>query len=297
MSGTEFGYTLGTPVGLLVMNEDQRPGDYKEMSEIPRPGHADFTYQLKYGTRASSGGGRSSARETIGRVAAGAIAEKWLHETYGTEISCWVSSVGPIEMPASAIPLSAGSRGWTRAEVDEIGCLRMLRDPKYWRAVTDADELDINERKKLQTKLELDAETAFLAALPVGADGHDELATKPSYQDWQGNVYNFDGVPVLLVPLSHLASLLHPTPPPPPPDPTTQNKPNPTTTIAHTTPAANAERSQRMADGRALAIALPSPTDREQDGHSHTAGSSILRSYFHTPPTPSPYMCHRAGQD
>ena len=90
LSGTEHGHTLGTPIGLFVPNEDQRPGDYKEMSEIPRPGHADFTYQIKYGTRASSGGGRSSARETIGRVAAGAIAEKWLHETYGTEISCWV---------------------------------------------------------------------------------------------------------------------------------------------------------------------------------------------------------------
>ena len=116
LSGTEFGYTLGTPVGLLVMNEDQRPGDYKEMSEIPRPGHADFTYQLKYGNRASSGGGRSSARETIGRVAAGAIAEKWLHETYGTEISCWVSSIGPISMPDDAVPFSRGGRGWTREQ-------------------------------------------------------------------------------------------------------------------------------------------------------------------------------------
>jgi chorismate synthase len=69
------------------------------MSKIPRPSHADFTYQMKYGTRASSGGGRSSARETIGRVAAGAIAEKWLHETYGTEIVAWVSAVGDIEAP------------------------------------------------------------------------------------------------------------------------------------------------------------------------------------------------------
>ena len=63
---------------LLVNNKDQRPQDYGEMSRIPRPSHADFTYQMKYGIRASSGGGRSSARETIGRVAAGAIAEKWL---------------------------------------------------------------------------------------------------------------------------------------------------------------------------------------------------------------------------
>lgn len=98
-SGTEFGKTLGTPIMLLVHNKDQRPEDYGEMSTIPRPSHADYTYQLKYGTRASSGGGRSSARETIGRVAAGAIAEKWLRETYGIEIVAWVSGVEDIEAP------------------------------------------------------------------------------------------------------------------------------------------------------------------------------------------------------
>ncbi|PID72866.1 MAG: chorismate synthase [Desulfobulbus propionicus] len=98
-SGTEFGKTLGTPIMLLVHNKDQRPADYGEMSTIPRPSHADFTYQLKYGTRASSGGGRSSARETIGRVAAGAIAEKWLNQQFGTEIVAWVSSVGDIAAP------------------------------------------------------------------------------------------------------------------------------------------------------------------------------------------------------
>ena len=94
LSGVEDGLTLGTPIGLLVHNKDQRPGDYGEMSLVPRPSHADFTYQTKYGTRASSGGGRSSARETIGRVAAGAIAEKILREEWGVEIVAWVSSVG-----------------------------------------------------------------------------------------------------------------------------------------------------------------------------------------------------------
>lgn len=96
LSGVEDGITLGTPIGLLVKNRDQRPGDYKKMNDIPRPSHADYTYQMKYGVRASSGGGRSSARETIGRVAAGAIAEKWLRETFGGEIVCWVSAVGDI---------------------------------------------------------------------------------------------------------------------------------------------------------------------------------------------------------
>jgi chorismate synthase len=112
-SGTEFGRTLGTPIMLLVNNRDQRPQDYGEMSRIPRPSHADYTYQKKYGVRASSGGGRSSARETIGRVAAGAIAEKWLHEQYGTEIVAWVSTVGDIESPPTDLERI------TRADVDQ----------------------------------------------------------------------------------------------------------------------------------------------------------------------------------
>lgn len=94
LSGVENGLTLGTPIGMLVKNRDQRPADYGSMSEIPRPSHADYTYRMKYGIHASSGGGRSSARETIGRVAGGAIAEKFLREQYGVEIIAWVSSVG-----------------------------------------------------------------------------------------------------------------------------------------------------------------------------------------------------------
>ncbi len=94
LSGVENGLTLGTPIGLLVKNKDQRPGDYGSMSQVPRPSHADYTYRAKYGIHASSGGGRSSARETIGRVAAGAIAEKFLFEQYGIEVVAWVSSVG-----------------------------------------------------------------------------------------------------------------------------------------------------------------------------------------------------------
>ena len=95
-SGTEFGITLGTPIAMLVLNENQRPKDYgnNTMDKLPRPSHADFTYQEKYGIRASSGGGRSSARETIARVAAGAIAEKYLLETHRVEIVAFVSSVG-----------------------------------------------------------------------------------------------------------------------------------------------------------------------------------------------------------
>lgn len=99
LSGVEQGKTLGTPIALFVPNKDQRPGDYKSMAPIPRPSHADYTYQVKYGIRASSGGGRSSARETIGRVAAGAIADKVLSKTYGIEIVAWVSAVADIQTP------------------------------------------------------------------------------------------------------------------------------------------------------------------------------------------------------
>jgi chorismate synthase len=96
-SGVEGGKTLGTPISMFVRNRDQIPGDYADMDDIPRPSHADFTYQTKYGIRASSGGGRSSARETIGRVCGGAIAEKILQEVYGVEIVAWVSQVADIE--------------------------------------------------------------------------------------------------------------------------------------------------------------------------------------------------------
>lgn len=137
-SGTEFGRTLGTPIMLLVNNRDQRPEDYGEMSRIPRPSHADYTYQMKYGIRASSGGGRSSARETIGRVAAGAIAEKWLRQTFGTEIVAWVSAVGDIEAPLADIERI------TRAEVDRT----IIRCPDTAMAARMQDRV----RKVLEAK-------------------------------------------------------------------------------------------------------------------------------------------------
>merc|ERR1719450_419939 len=167
LSGTEFGHTLGTPIGLVVPNEDQRPHDYKAKGEpapgsltsdtvhVPRPGHADYNYLIKYGNKASSGGGRSSARETIGRVAAGAIAEKWLYDTFGTEISSWVSSIGPHKLPEEAVPRTKeGGFGWSREEVDTLGTLRLLRDPRAWRAVS----ADLPAEKRRAAQAEADAE-------------------------------------------------------------------------------------------------------------------------------------------
>ncbi len=97
LSGTVDMKTLGTPIAMMVRNKDQRPSDYGGMKNVFRPSHADGTYQLKYGIQAQSGGGRASARETIGRVAAGAIAKQILKKAYGTEVLAWVRRIHDIE--------------------------------------------------------------------------------------------------------------------------------------------------------------------------------------------------------
>jgi chorismate synthase len=100
LSGVFEGVTTGTPIGLLIENKDQRSTDYGDIKDKFRPGHADYTYQQKYGIRDYRGGGRSSARETTMRVAAGAIARKYLRERLGVEIHGYLSQLGPIELDA-----------------------------------------------------------------------------------------------------------------------------------------------------------------------------------------------------
>ncbi|MCC5875459.1 MAG: chorismate synthase [Candidatus Sumerlaeia bacterium] len=99
LSGVFEGRTLGTPIAIVVRNKDARGSDYEPFKDKYRPSHADFTYDAKYGIRNWRGGGRSSARETIGRVAAGAIARKLLAKHFGTEILSWVSRVADISAP------------------------------------------------------------------------------------------------------------------------------------------------------------------------------------------------------
>jgi chorismate synthase len=111
LSGVQDGLTQGTPIALLVRNSDQRSGDYEEMRRKYRPSHADYTYQAKYGIRAVEGGGRASARETIGRVAAGAIARKLLAQEAGIEILAWVQRV-------AALDATIDSGTVTRADVE-----------------------------------------------------------------------------------------------------------------------------------------------------------------------------------
>jgi chorismate synthase len=103
LSGVFEGRTTGTSLSLLVRNADQRPGAYDEMREKFRPSHADYTYQTKYGWRDHRGGGRSSARETIGRVAAGAIAKKILRLAGGVELRAFVTRIHDIAAPAAAL--------------------------------------------------------------------------------------------------------------------------------------------------------------------------------------------------
>jgi chorismate synthase len=97
LSGVFEGKTTGTPISMVIMNEDQRSHDYGDMVQLYRPSHADLSYDLKYGFRDYRGGGRSSARETAGRVAAGAIAKKVLKELCGTDFLAYVTSIGKIQ--------------------------------------------------------------------------------------------------------------------------------------------------------------------------------------------------------
>ena len=94
LSGVQDGVTLGTPIGLLVRNRDQRPGDYESTDDVPRPSHADYTYQQKYGMRAAAAAAGPAPARPSARVAAGAVAEQLLRVRFGVEIVAWVDAVG-----------------------------------------------------------------------------------------------------------------------------------------------------------------------------------------------------------
>jgi len=103
MSGVYEGVTTGAPIGLVVENKDAKPKDYSKIAELFRPGHADYTWARKYGFRDHRGGGRSSARETVMRVAAGAIARKYLGTRHGIDIRGWLAQLGPIALQPVAL--------------------------------------------------------------------------------------------------------------------------------------------------------------------------------------------------
>ncbi|MBI1174471.1 MAG: chorismate synthase [Sideroxydans sp.] len=129
LSGVFEGKTTGTPIALLIRNEDQRSKDYGSIAETFRPGHADYTYWQKYGIRDYRGGGRSSARETAARVAAGAIAKKWLHEKYGVTVRGYLAQLGEIEIPfRSWDDVSAEGNSFFVADASYVGRLEQYMD-------------------------------------------------------------------------------------------------------------------------------------------------------------------------
>jgi len=113
LSGVYEGVTTGTPIGLLIENTDQRSQDYSKIADRFRPGHADYTYQQKYGRRDPRGGGRSSARETAMRVAAGAIAKTWLRARFGVVVRGYLAQLGPIKLDL---------RDWNEVENNPFFC-------------------------------------------------------------------------------------------------------------------------------------------------------------------------------
>ncbi len=113
LSGVYEGKTTGTPIGLLIENTDQRSQDYSKIADRFRPGHADYTYTQKYGARDPRGGGRSSARETAMRVAAGAIAKKWLRERFGVEVRGYMAQLGSIKL---------GFKNWNDVDNNPFFC-------------------------------------------------------------------------------------------------------------------------------------------------------------------------------
>ena len=118
LSGVFEGKTTGTSIGMIIKNGDQRSQDYSEIKDRFRPGHADFTYQQKYGIRDYRGGGRSSASETAMRVAAGAIAKKYLREQYGIEVRGFLSQIGKVKIA----PQSLANIDWVEVNDNPFFC-------------------------------------------------------------------------------------------------------------------------------------------------------------------------------
>ena len=135
LSGIFEGHTTGTPILLLAYNEDMRPGDYEALKNIYRPSHADFTYQQKYGRRDFRGSGRASARETWARVAAGAIAKKYLHQHFQIEILSYVEQVATLRITIDPHSVSA-----TAIESNPLRCPDPLMTPSMMQLIQSVQQ-------------------------------------------------------------------------------------------------------------------------------------------------------------
>jgi chorismate synthase len=165
LSGVYEGKTTGAPIGLLIRNEDQRSKDYGNLAETFRPGHADYTYTQKYGFRDHRGGGRSSARETAVRVAAGAIAKKWLYEKYGVVVRGHVTQIGEIEIPfrswdvVNDNPFFVADASVVQALEDYIDALRKSGDSIGAKLTVVAENVPVGLGEPVYDRL--DAEIAY----------------------------------------------------------------------------------------------------------------------------------------
>jgi chorismate synthase len=175
LSGLFEGKTTGTPIALLIRNEDARSRDYGNLIDTFRPGHADYTYWQKYGIRDHRGGGRASARETAVRVAAAAIARKWLREQYGVVIRGYLSQLGPIEVPFQSWEaiggnpfFSAGADIVPKLEsfMDE---LRKSGDSVGARITTVAEHVPVGWGAPVYAKLDADLAGAMMSINAVKA--------------------------------------------------------------------------------------------------------------------------------
>ena len=168
LSGVFRGETTGTPIALLIRNEDQRSSDYDELVDTFRPGHADYAYWRKYGRRDPRGGGRSSARLTAPMVAAGAVAKKWLHAQYGTLVRGCMQQLGPIAVPferwedAATNPFFAPNAGIVAALEAHMDALRKRGDSCGARIRVVASGVPVGLGSPLYDKLDADIAYAMM---------------------------------------------------------------------------------------------------------------------------------------
>jgi chorismate synthase len=169
LSGVYEGRTTGTPIGFLVRNEDARSKDYAAIADKFRPGHADYTYWQKYGVRDARGGGRASARETVVRVAAGAIARKWLAARYGVRVRGYLAQLGPHRIvlrdwdAVNANPFFAPDAGAVAALEKFMDELRESGDSCGARVNVVAHEVPVGWGEPVYGRLDADIAAAMMS--------------------------------------------------------------------------------------------------------------------------------------
>ncbi len=171
LSGVFEGVTTGTPIGLVIHNTDQRSKDYSNIKDVFRPAHADLTYQRKYGLRDYRGGGRSSARETAMRVAAGGIAKKYLNEKYGVTVRGYLSQLGPVKLDKSAFnweaveqnPFFWPNAGQVEALADYMKQLSKQGDSAGAKVVVEAQGAPVGWGEPIFDRLDADIAHAMMS--------------------------------------------------------------------------------------------------------------------------------------